>query len=72
MPVLSREELKTIATTPKPMCVSIFMPTQQAGPEIRQNPIRFKNLIKQAEERLIENGLDRSDAVSLLEPAECF
>jgi hypothetical protein len=30
MPLLSREELKTIATTPQPLCVSIFMPTQQA------------------------------------------
>jgi hypothetical protein len=69
MPLLSKEELKTIATTSKPMCVSIFIPTQQAGPDIRQNPIRFKNLIKQAEERLIENGLDHSDAVRLLEPA---
>lgn len=71
MPVLSTEELKTLVTTPKPPCVSIFLPTHQGGPEIRQDPIRFKNLIKQAEERLIEeeNGLDHTDAVKLLEPA---
>ena len=71
MPVLSREELKTVVTTLKNPCVSIFMPTHKGGPETRQDPIRFKNLIKEAEERLIEgdNGLNHSDAVSLLTPA---
>ncbi|MEW6491208.1 MAG: hypothetical protein AB1589_01470 [Cyanobacteriota bacterium] len=71
MSVLSIEELKAVATTPKNPCVSIFMPTHKAGPDIRQDPIRFKNLMKQAEERLIEdeNGLDHTDAVRLLEPA---
>jgi hypothetical protein len=71
MPLLSTEQLKTLVTTPEAPCVSIFMPTHKGGPEIRQDPIRFKNLIKQAEERLIEaeNGLNHSDAVSLLTPA---
>lgn len=71
MSVLSIEELKAVATIPKNPCVSIFLPTHKAGPDIRQDPIRFKNLMKQAEERLIEdeNGFDHTDAVRLLEPA---
>jgi hypothetical protein len=32
------------------------MPTRRAGPETRENSIRFKNLVKQAEAQLIENG----------------
>lgn len=72
MSVLSIEELKAVATTPKNPCVSIFMPTHKAGPDTRQDPIRFKNLMKKAEERLIEdeNGFDHTDAVRLLEPAQ--
>jgi hypothetical protein len=69
MPTIDREELKTLVEKPEGLCVSIFMPTQKAGPEIRQNPIRFKNLVKQAEERLMENGVGHSDAVEMLKPA---
>jgi hypothetical protein len=38
-------------------CVSLFMPTHRAGREIEQDPIRFKNLLREAEERLIGEGL---------------
>lgn len=67
MPLVSREELKTLIEKPQAPCVSLYMPTIPAGPEIRQNPIRFKNLIKQAEARLDEMGLNHSDAVKILE-----
>ncbi|MEH1900069.1 MAG: hypothetical protein V7L04_01270 [Nostoc sp.] len=43
------------------------MPTHPAGPEVRQDPIRFKNLIKEAETRLIDAGLEQKDAIALLE-----
>ena len=38
-------------------CVSLFMPTHRAGRETEQDPIRFKNLLREAEERLINKGL---------------
>jgi hypothetical protein len=38
-------------------CVSLFMPTHRAGRETEQDPIRFKNLLREAEERLMGKGL---------------
>jgi hypothetical protein len=67
MQLISREEIKTLIEEPKGNCVSIYMPTQPAGPEVRQNPIRFKNLIREAEARLIDAGLAEEDAIALLQ-----
>lgn len=33
-------------------CLSIYLPTERAGREVRQNPIRMKNLLREAESRL--------------------
>ena len=43
------------------------MRTHPAGPEVRQNPICFKNLLKEAEARLIDASLTQEDAIALLE-----
>jgi hypothetical protein len=51
-------------------CVSIFMPTLRAGKETQQNGIRFKNLLRQAEERLGDHGLHQQEARTLLKPAQ--
>jgi hypothetical protein len=51
-------------------CVSIYMPTYRTSPEAKQNPIRFKNLLKEAEDRLIGSGLRRPEARTLLKPGE--
>ncbi len=67
MQLISREEIKTLIEQPKGNCVSIYMPTHPAGPEVRQDPIRFKNLVKEAETRLIDAGLEQKDAIALLE-----
>lgn len=50
--------------------VSVFMPMHRSGPETQQDPIRLKNLIREAEERLIARGLHAPEAKELLEPAE--
>jgi len=49
--------------------VSIYMPTHRAGDEIRQDPIRLKNLLGEAEEQLIEAGVGRLKVDDLLDPA---
>ena len=67
MQLISREEIKTLIEQPKGNCVSIYMPTHPAGPEMRQDPIRFKNLVKEAETRLIDAGLEQKEAIALLE-----
>lgn len=69
MQIISREEIKALLEQPKQNSVSIYMPTHPAGREVRQDPIRFKNLIKVAEARLIDAGLEEQDANALLKKA---
>jgi len=69
MPLLSIDELKTLVENPQSPCVSLYMPMQKAGPEVRQNPIRFKNLIREAEEHLDAIGIYHKEAVEFLKSA---
>ncbi len=56
---VSQDELKNLIEVTQAPCISIYIPTQKAGPEVRQNPIRFKNLMREAEEHLHKMGLDQ-------------
>lgn len=49
---MNREELKHLQTLREYPSVSVLMPTYRSAPDNRQDPIRMKNLIKQAIERL--------------------
>jgi hypothetical protein len=46
-----KAELQKLAEHTDGPCVSIYLPTHPVGPQIRQDSIRFKNLLKQAESR---------------------
>ncbi len=70
MKLISREEIKTLVEQPTDNSISIYMPVVAAGAEVRQNPIRFKNLIKEAHRRLIEAGVDQTQVTQLLEKAD--
>jgi hypothetical protein len=70
MSLISIDELKTLVERREGVCVSIFMPTHRTSPETKQDPIRFKNLLKEAEKRLITSGLRLSQAKKLLKPAK--
>ena len=72
MNVLTRNNLKLLMTKHKGPCISVFMPMHRSGPETQQNPIRLKNLIREAEDRLIAHGLHAPEAKELLGPAETF
>ncbi|PSN76297.1 hypothetical protein C8B47_28040 [filamentous cyanobacterium CCP4] len=47
---------------------SIYLPTHVAGPEIQQDPIRLKNLLGEAETKLLEAGMDKRGVQQLLQP----
>ncbi|MDJ0573484.1 MAG: hypothetical protein QNJ53_31205 [Pleurocapsa sp. MO_192.B19] len=51
MTELSRADFQTLAQE-NSTCISIYMPAEKAGAETRKNPIRFKNLIREAEEKI--------------------
>jgi hypothetical protein len=66
---LSRSEMIELLDQRRGPCVSIFMPVHRAGIDIQQNPIRFKNLLREAVQKLAEAGIDQ-ETERLLEPAE--
>jgi len=69
MNLLAIGELTTLATESNSTCISIYTLMERLGAETQQNPIRFKNLIRQAEEQLRSLGLRGQDARDLLQPA---
>jgi hypothetical protein len=54
---LSKGALRSLVEPRQGPCVTLFMPTHDAGADIQQDPIRFKNLLRKAEDRLREKGL---------------
>jgi hypothetical protein len=50
------------------VCISIYCPTHRAGTEIQQDPIRLKNLVRQAETQLTERGLDADAVANFFQP----
>lgn len=69
MIALSRDELKALSVKRSGACVSIFMPAHPSGAEARQDPIRFRNLLRDAEHRLLADGMRLPAAKQLLAPA---
>ena len=69
MSLLARNEFETLAEPRLGPCVSIFLPTHRAAPERQQNPVDLKNLLRQAEEKLIAKGLRALQIEPLLAPA---
>lgn len=57
---LQSEDMKDLATVSGDCCVSILMPTHRRGREVQQGPIRLKNLLKEASEKLQAAGHDDS------------
>ena len=64
---ITRTDLEQIAEKPGAPAVSMYMPTQRAGREVRQNSTRFKNLLARSEKMLAETGDSNHD---LLKPAQ--
>lgn len=69
MSFLSIEELKELVEQPQGLCVSIYMPTAQLSSETLQNPVRFRNLLRQVEAELEKHELRPNDSSQFLQPA---
>jgi hypothetical protein len=67
----SQEELRELTDHFEGPFVSLFIPTHRKGKEtIREDPIRLKNQLDVAEERLLAAGLRRPAVNELLQPAQ--
>ncbi|MBN2294514.1 MAG: hypothetical protein JXM70_18945 [Pirellulales bacterium] len=65
---LTPKEFQRLAGIERDPCVSVLMHTHPTGADTKQDPIRFKNLLKQAENSLIDGGVRAADAREQLAP----
>ena len=62
MSQLTQTQIEELANQSGYPCISIYMPAEKAGAETRKNPIIFKNLLREAQDRLEE--ADKHGAMS--------
>lgn len=66
MRMLSRDVLRSLLPPRQPPCISLYLPTHRHHPDNQQDPIRYRNLVRQAEESLRQKYASR-DIARLLE-----
>ena len=64
----TRVDLEALLKAGSDHCLSLYMPTVKAGPEIRQNPTRFKNLLAEAEALFSQRGVSADLSDQILAP----
>ena len=62
---MNRQDIRALQQVKGYPCVTITLPTHRTSPENKQDPIRIKNLVKQAGDRLLKE-LDQREAETLL------
>lgn len=69
MRLISKDEIRALIDIKPDLCVSLYMPTHRTGAEVRQNAIRFKDLLRRAETGAAERGIRRNELEKMFEPA---
>jgi hypothetical protein len=72
MKPITLDQIKELAQQTASPSISIFLPTHRAGRETQQDPIRFKNLLRDAEKQLLGSGMGPREASALLQPAQAL
>lgn len=67
MNTITAKELKSLLSLPGQPCLSFYQPTEPGGAE--KDPIMFKNLVADAEDRLLARKMDEDAVKKLLRPA---
>lgn len=71
MPGLTREVLAGLSSSQQPPCLSLYQSTHRHHPENQQDPIRFRNHVKELEASLRQN-YPAAEARQLLQPFEAL
>jgi Bacterial archaeo-eukaryotic release factor family 3 len=66
--LLQREHVQELIGRAGGPCVSVYLPTHRMTPDSGQDPIRLRNLLDQAEQRLVAQGSRPPAARELLAP----
>jgi hypothetical protein len=66
MDTFTRKHLRQLTEADTDPALSIYMPTLRAGREVRQNPIRFKNMMNQAAAQLAARNMEDAGIRQLL------
>lgn len=61
-------DLRALTTFQTEPCVSIYLATHPSGQDGQQDPVRLKNLVRQAEEQLAGEWLRAAEARELVQP----
>lgn len=72
MNTLTNEDLKGLIEEHADWCVSLYLPTHRSLPEARQDPIRLKNLLREAERTLETGGVGAAQLRELMQPARAL
>ncbi len=67
--LISRSQFDFLSREHHQACVSIFLPAHRTVPESKQDPIRLKDLVRQAESGLKDTGLRPTKVREILAPA---
>jgi len=70
MDYLTVDDLKNLSGRNPGWCVSLYMPVHRAGEDTKQDPIRLKNLLDEAGDRLSQKGLRTPEVNAIIEPAQ--
>jgi len=72
MEIPSISELRVLLEQHNGPCISMFLPTHRAGIETQQGPLRLRNHIRAAENRLLLDHLRTTQVEHLLQPIQAL
>ena len=72
MNTLSEEQRRLLLEHHREPCISLYLPTHRAGPEIQQDRIRLKRQTRQAENLLFLANMPAAEVENLLEPIQAL
>jgi len=69
---ISRRQIVELAKLAKEPAISIYVPTARAGKDVMAGRIKLKNLLIEAEEKLVQGGMRRTKALDFLAEARAL
>ena len=65
--MVTRESIQQLISKAGEHSVSIYLPTHRMNEAAQQDPIRYKNLLNQAAEKLVEHGMREEQVDEMLD-----